>query len=376
MPQKMWPAKAKKIALPVAAVLIFAAVLLVRHFASPIDASARGQFLRFVPADATSVVFLDLKELRASPFLGHLLSWAPQPALDSEYAQFVRDTGFNYERDLDKVFLAASNHGTTSTALILAEGRFDRARIDAFLTRDGKPAQQGSLKVFALPPANPNEKPLTVCLLSPQRIAITNSENLFAALSDAVRQTGHAEWQVRFDRLAGSPVFAVIRQDPALQVALTSAAPGGIRSTQLAALVNQLQWISIAGKPDGDLLRIVADGESSSEIIASQLHELLQGIQLLAQNGLNDPKLRREMNPEERAAYLDLLKGADVQKFDRGDSKSVRLILNVTPEFLAIANLPKAEPGQNANSETQQESNQKPADKKSASQKAKAAKQK
>jgi len=372
----MWSAKAKKIALPVAAVVIFAAVLLVRHFASPIDASARGQFLRFVPADATSVVFLDLKELRASPFLVHLLSWAPQPAPDSEYAQFIRDTGFNYERDLDKVFLAVSNHGTTSSALILAEGRFDRAKIEAFLTRDAKPAQQGSLKVFTLPSANPNEKPLTVCLLSPQRIAITNSENLFAALSDAVRQTGHAEWQVRFDRLAGSPVFAVIRQDPALQQALGSVAPGGIRSPQLAALVNQLQWISIAGKPDGDLLRIVADGESSSETVASQLHELLQGIQVLAQNGLNDPKLRREMNPEERAAYLDLLKGADVQKIDRGDSKSVRLILNVTPQFLAIANLPKAELGQKSNAETSQEFKPKPADNKSASQKAKAAKQK
>ena len=368
MPQKMWFSKAKKIALLVAAVLLAAAILLVRHFYPPLDASARGQFLRFVPADATSVVFLDLQELRSSPFLAKLLSWAPQPAPDSEYAQFVRDTGFNYERDLDKLFLAISNHGTASSALILAEGKFDRAKIESFLARDGKPAQQGSLKVFVLPPANANEKPLTVSLLSPQRIAITNSENLFAALSDAVRQSGHAEWQVRFDRLAGSPVFAVIRQDPALEEALGAAAPGGFRSPQLATLVTQLQWISIAGKPDADLLRIVAEGESSSETVSTQLHELLQGIQLLAQNGLNDPKLRRDMNPDERAAYLDLLKGVDVQKIDRGDSKSVRLILNITPQFLAVATLPKPSPQPNAAKESSQpsdkNSNKKPVPKK------------
>lgn len=371
----MWTPKAKKITLLVAAVLLAAAILLIRHFYSPLDASARGQFLRFVPADATSVVFLDLQELRSSPFLAKLLSWAPQPSEDSEYAQFVRDTGFNYERDLAKVFLALSNHGNGSTALILAEGKFDRAKIEAFLAREGKPARQGSLHVFVLPPSSANEKPLTVSLLSPQRIAITNSENLFAALSDAVSQRGHAEWQVRFDRLAGSPVFAVIRQDPALQDALGAAAPGGFRSPQLAALVTQLHWISIAAKPDADLLRIVAEGESSSETVSTQLHELLQGIQLLAQNGLNDPKLRREMDPDERAAYLDLLKGADVQKIDRGDSKSVRLILNITPQFLAVANLAKPSPQPDAAKEPPQPSDKR-SNKKSVPKKTKTANQK
>src|SRR5579859_4156505 len=337
MPQKMWSAKAKKIALSTILVAALLIVLLLRHFSSPSDASARGQFLRFVPVDTTSVAFIDLNELRSSPFLASLYSWAPHPAEDSEYAQFVRDTGFNYERDLDKVFLAIANHGTTATTLALAEGTFDRAKIEAFLNRSAKTVQQGSLKVYVLP-GEASEKPLSIALLSAQRIAITNSENLFAALSDAVRQPDHTEWQARFDRMAGSPVFAVIRQDPALQTALGSAAPGGFRAPQLAALLSQLQWISIAGKPDGDLLRLVAEGECSSDSASSQLRDFLGGIQLLAQNGLNDPKLRQQMNPREREAYLELLKSADIQKLDRGDSKSVRLVLSVTPQFLAVAN--------------------------------------
>lgn len=333
----MWFSKAKKIALSTVVVALLITVLLVRHFSSPIDGSAREQFLRFVPADATSVVFIDFDELRSSPFLASLYSWASHPAEDSEYAQFVRDTGFNYERDLDKAFLAIVNHGTSPTALALAEGKFDRTKIEAFLNRSAKPVQQGSLKVYVLP-GEANGKALSVALLSAQRIAIANSENLFAALSDAVRQSDHGEWQARFDRVAGTPVFAVIRQDPALQAKFGAVTSGGFRFPQLAALLAQLQWISIAGKPEGDLLRLVAEGECPSDTASSQLRDYLQGIQLLAQNGLNDAKLRQEMNPQEREAYLELLKSADIQKLDRGDSKSVRLILSVTPQFLAVAN--------------------------------------
>ena len=333
----MWFSKAKKIALSTVVVAGLIAMALVHHFSSPIDGSARGQFLRFVPADATSVVFIDFDELRSSPFLASLYSWAPHPAEDSEYTQFVRDTGFNYERDLDKVFLAIVNHRTTSTALALAEGKFDRAKMEAFLNRSAKPAEQGSLKVYVLP-GQAHQKPLSVALLSARRIAITNSDNLFATLSNAVAQPDHAEWQARFDRLAGTPVFAIIRQDAALQAALGAAAPGGFQSPQLAAMLGQLQWVSIAGKPQGDLLRLVAEGECPSDSASSQLRDFLEGIQLLAQNGLNDPKLRQQMNREEREAYLELLKSADIQKLNRGDSRSVRLVLSVTPQFLAVAN--------------------------------------
>ena len=327
--------RTKKIGAAIAIALLFAVALLVRHFSGGIDASARGQFLRFVPVDATSVIFVDLDELRTSPFLRELKSWVPRVAEDSDYAQFVRDTGFDYERDLGKVFVAFSNRGATSSKLILAEGNFDRSKIEAYLSRTGKVVQQGSLKVYQLP-APAGGKTFCVTLFSARRIAITDSANLFAALSDAVRDAGRAEWQVRFDRVAGSPAFAVIRQDPALQQALSSATPGGFRSPQLATLLDQMQWISLAAKPDGQLLRLVIEGEVSSAAVATQTSAFLQGIQLLAQNGLNDAKLRQQMDPDEREAYLELLTSADIQKLDRGDSKSVRLALTVTPKFLAI----------------------------------------
>jgi hypothetical protein len=329
----------RKIALiSAAAVLFLAGVFLALHFSRDSDSSARHHLLQLVPADATAVIYVDADELHASPFLAELYAWAPYSIEDSEYAQFVHDTGFSYERDLKRVAVSISSHGTSTNIFAVADGKFDRKKIEAFFSRNGKSTQQGKWKVFRLN-ATANENPLLFTFLSNDRVAFANYEHFSAALSAAPSDTYHAEWNSRFERLAGSPVFAVIRQDPEMQNVLNTVAPSGFQSPQLSALLAQLQWISIAGKPDGDQLRVIADGESVAPSVTSQLNQFLQGVLLLAQNGLNDPKLRQTMKPEERQAYLELLKSADVQKIDRGEWKSVRVLLEITPKFLDITRL-------------------------------------
>ncbi len=329
--------KRKKIALAVAfAFLLVAAFLLARRFSPNSDASRRQQLLQLIPTESSAVIFLDLDQFRNSPFLAKLYSWAPLAGEDAEYAQFVRDTGFSYERDLKKLVVAISNNGTTTNLLAIADGKFDRKKIETFLNHGGQPGQQGRRKVFHLN-ATSHDKPLSLRFLSDERIAITDSENLPAALASATVESGHGEWNAHYERLAGTPLFAVFRQDPSMQNAFNSATPGALRSPQLSALLNQLQWISIAGKPEADQLRVVAEGECLSEPATSQLRDFLQGIVMLAQNGLNDPKLRKQMNPDEREAYLEILKSAEIQKIDRGEWKSVRVVLAVTPRFLDMA---------------------------------------
>jgi hypothetical protein len=327
----------KKIALlSTIAFLLIAGLFATLHFSQDSAASARQQLLQRLPTDATAVIFVDLDELRASPFLAKLFRWAPQPNADSEYAQFVHDTGFSYERDLKRLAVAISNRGSTTDLLAIADGEFDRKKIEAFLNRNGKSSQQGNWNVFRLN-ATANEKPLSFAFLANDRIAFGDFENLSAVLSTTPGDPSQAEWNARFARLAGTPLFAVIRQNSSIESALAEAAPAGFHSPQLAALLAQLQWISIAGKPESDQLRVVADGECLASPTASQLHEFLQGVLVLAQNGLNDPKLRQKMNPQERQTYLEILHSADVQKIDRGEWKSVRLVLEITPQFLDMA---------------------------------------
>src|SRR5499433_2919692 len=144
-------AQSKRISLSLVAIAVVLLASLVVFRYSPSSDSARGELLGFVPGDATSVIFIDANQLRASPFLTTLYSWAPYPAEDSEYTQFISDTGFNYERDLSQVLIAISNHGPASRTLVVAEGKFDRRKIEAYLSRTSPPVKQGSLTVFQIP---------------------------------------------------------------------------------------------------------------------------------------------------------------------------------------------------------------------------------
>jgi hypothetical protein len=85
----------------------------------------------------------------------------------------------------------------------------------------------------------------------------------------------------------------------------------------------------------------VAEGESSSDTVTHQLSDMLNGLLILVQTGLNDPKARAQINPQARAAYLDVLKSAEITRIDRQDAKAVRGVFQVTSEFLNTATLPR-----------------------------------
>src|SRR5437868_10507876 len=108
---RMQLTRAKKIAL---ALLLLSGLLLARYFSIDSSASEREQLLQLIPAGASAAIYLDANELRASSFLAKFYAWSPLGSPDSEYSQFVQDTGFSYERDLKRVAIAISNQGATS----------------------------------------------------------------------------------------------------------------------------------------------------------------------------------------------------------------------------------------------------------------------
>ena len=321
--------------LAVVAVLCSVAILGYQRWSGS-SGAARGDALALMPPDATAVLFADFDELRRAPFIADLYAWAPKPQADAEYAQFLKDTSFDYERDLDRIAIAVERHGTDSTLFAVVDGRFDHEKISAYASKSGTVAKSSGQEIFSVPVSGSARK-ISFTFLSRNRLALTDAADLGVVLSAKKRKEDQAEWRTRFERLAGSPVFAVIRQDAAAGTALAQQAPGGLSSPQLSALLDQLQWITLAGKPENDRLRIVAEGECTSEGTVRQLTDLLNGVTILAQAGLNDPKARQQLNPAAREAYLELLKSADVSKLDRGDTKSVRLVLELTPKFLEAA---------------------------------------
>jgi len=318
------------------------------------DDSARAAMLAVLPAGASTVVFADFAELHQSPFLAQLYSWAPKPQVDADYAQFLRDTGFDYERDLDRLFVVAIKRAQGTEFFLLADGRFDRKKIVVYASQSGTHDKSAGHEIFSVPVGAPpvtnangnaastenssaNPGKISFTFLSNTRMALATNANLAALLSATATGQDAKDWRERFDRLAGSPIFAVIRQDAAPGSALAARSPSGLQSPQLASLLDQLQWITVAGKPEGDHLRIVAEGESTAADSARQLADMLNGILLLAEAGLNGPQIRSQLDPQSREAFLELLKTADVSRIDRRETKSVRLVFDISPTFLTAA---------------------------------------
>jgi hypothetical protein len=295
----------------------------------------RDGVLSAMPSDASAVVFADFTELRRSPFAAEFYNWIPKNQADAEYAQFLRDTGFDYERDLDRVAGSFLKGEKDSKLFAVAEGRFDRNKLEAYAAHSGTRESRSGREIFSVALADPGHK-ISFVFLAKNKIALTDAGDIAPFLAPVPDSADTRNWRERFTRVAGSPVFAVIRQDSEAGSALASRAPGGFQSPQLATLLNQLQWITLAGKPREGAMRIVAEGECASEQTSRQLSDVLSGMLALAQAGLNGPQTRRGLDPRMRDAYLEMIKGAEVSRLDRGETKSVRAVFDVTSNFLHI----------------------------------------
>ena len=304
-----------------------------RHWSVRDRSDVREEMLSLLPPDPSTVVFLDLEQFRKSSFLPQLLAWIPHESIEEDYVKFVQATGFNYERDLDRVAIASTGKGASSTFLAIAEGRFDRKKMQEYARSFGQSIDLRGLRVFAVKLKN-STRPSFFTFLREDRIAWTNDPSYAALFLQTPGFQGKQDWQEHFARLSGSAVFAVIREDAASAAAMEKQAPGGFQSPQLATLLSQLQWVTIGGRPEENNLRVVIEGESATESVLNQLKEFLQGILIMAQAGLNGAQNRKQMDAQLREGYLGLLKSAEVEKVDRGGGKSVRVVFEITPEFL------------------------------------------
>jgi hypothetical protein len=333
-------------------VFVAAAVALLTWFwfHSP-SSTPRNALLSLMPADAQAVLFVDLQDLRSTPFFSSLLAWAPKPATDVVYRQFVQDTGFDYETDLRRIALSFQKQGSQQIVFGVADGRFNSEKIRTYARKVGASHPTNSVDTFSIPIREDGSR-ITFKFLPENRLAFTTApdlEALLASRNSAASAASEKDWRVRFARLAGSPLFVVISQDGLREAFSGNSAPqelarhatAGFASPQLSTLVAQLQWLTIAGKPENDGLRVIAEGESLDERQSKQLGDLVNGITILASSGLASTR-SSQLNAATRKSYLALLKSVEVSQIDRGDTKSVRLVFFLASQFLQSAPIPSS----------------------------------
>src|SRR5277367_1725280 len=297
-----------------------------------------------LPSDAPVIAYVDvaaLRKLQNSPLAAVLGLTSPGPQADREYAAFVRDTGFDYQRDLDHAGVAMwpAGFGTPNNVLgddrvlSIADGRFDQQKIKAYALRTGRATTSGAHEVLEVP-GNP---PVSVEFLSPTRIALAgghNANELLARVSPNASSSASRgpAMQSRIQRVAGAPMFAVARTDRLPQ---SIYAPLH-NSAQLEQIARSVEAITLAGQPDRDNLKITIDAECDALKNAVQLAFLLETGKMAGSMALSDPRTRRQLTKEQFVFLEALLNHAAIDH----QNKIVRITLEITPDMLTAAPAP------------------------------------
>jgi hypothetical protein len=325
----------RSVAAALAACTIVAGGLFYLSFArgKTANASPAPELLSALPAGAPTLVYLDLAAMRASSFYQHRPDKGPIAIPNQDYSDFVRSTGFDFEKDLDRVVVAAwpapSSKEPTKN-VVIAEGRFDRAKIRDYAARKGKLDHQQGREVFLFP-AKDQMGMSSITFLDDHRIALvagTSIAPLFAANSNDPAVDPARE---RAARLDGAAMFAITRMPPIPD----NAGAGGMQgaaSAQLMSLARSVQWVTLAVRPEGDNLRISLEGECDNGTDALQLKSALELMRMFARAGLENSKPNQSMDKATLAMLQTLLTSAEVTQA----AERVRILVELTPDVFKL----------------------------------------
>jgi hypothetical protein len=289
-----------------------------------LQADSLPDMVALAPADSTMIMAADLGALRSSAILQKLQAAAPSPTFDKDYTDFVAATGFDYQRDLDRVVMAVRSEPVKQT-IIFAEGHFDRQKIGQYVLRTGKSENHNGHTVYMMPSTTPGQS-VYLTFLEGNRLAMSYGNDLSPVLAGAHAPLDPALDQ-RISRVSGSPFFAVVK------VPDTSSAPTGSAANPMAAFL-KLRWVSFAARPEASDVIFSIEGECDSPEQAQKVAAGLEFFRTLMRGELADPKARGEMTDEQSAAINRFLTAANIIN----EAGRVRLLLTVTPDMIPAPN--------------------------------------
>jgi hypothetical protein len=303
------------------------------------NASPAPDLVSSLPTGAPTLVYLDLAAMRASSFYQHRPDKGPIAVPNQDYADFMRSTGFDFEKDLDRVVVASwpapsSKEPTKNVAI--AEGRFDRAKIRDYAAQKGKLDHQQGREVFLFP-GKDRMGMSSMTFLDDHRLALVTGPNiapLFAANSNDPAATDPA--RERAARLDGAAMFMITRVPPIPD----NAGAGGMQgaaSAQLMSLARSVQWVTLAARAEGDDLRISLEGECDSSTDALQIKSALELMRMFARAGLENAKPSQSMDKATLAMLQSLLTSAEVTQA----AERVRILVELTPDVFKLGQTSK-----------------------------------
>jgi hypothetical protein len=291
-------------------------------------ASPNPALLDALPGAESTLVYLDLAAMRGSSFYQHRPDKGPITVPNQDYADFVRSTGFDFEKDLDRAAIAIwPAPAGKSRSVAIAEGRFDQAKIRDYARRQGRIDHQRGREVFLFPTGAQGNW-TSAFFLGEHRLALASGQSIDPLFAGHSSDSAADPVRERASRLDGAAAFAISHvpptpDDPA------NGAPQGSPNSQLMALARSVRWITLALRPEGDNLRVSLEGECDNGEDARELQSALEVLRAFGRMGLDSPKTRQSMSPAALASLQSVLKSAEVTQ----SAERVRVLVELTPEI-------------------------------------------
>jgi hypothetical protein len=290
-----------------------------------------------LPPGAPTLVYLDLAAVRASSFYQHRPDKGAIAIPNQDYADFVSSTGFNFENDLDRVVVASwpAAGDEHRKNVVIADGRFDHAKIRDYALRKGKLDHQQGRDVFLFT-AGDRTGISAITFLDDHRIALVAGPSIAPLFAARSGDPAADQARDRAARLDGAAAFLISQVPPVPD----NAAAGGGQAAQLASLARSLRWVTLAASPEGEDVRVSLEGECDNAAGARQLQSGLELLRMFGRAGLDGPKTRASMDPAELAMLQSLLTNAEITQA----AEHVRILLEITPDVWHLSGPAKTQP--------------------------------
>lgn len=292
-----------------------------------------------LPPGAPALVYADLSEIRQSSFYKQRPDHGPITVPNRDYADFVRSTGFDFEKDLDRVGVASWPAGpgrAEQQVILVADGRFDRRKIRDYALHNGKTDRQQGREVFLFPTDSPAHWN-TLSFLNDREIAIVSGPSITPLLAnpgdEAQRQTDPAREHAK--RVAGAAMFAIMKVPPIPE----GPASGGVGPSKLMELARSVQWLTLAARPEGNFMRVSLEGDCLSATDAHELAATLEVARMISSASLDKSSRQPNVDAATLDFYQGVLKNAEINTSE----ERVRVRLEVGPELFKIGNPPKTQ---------------------------------
>ncbi|HSB75470.1 MAG TPA: hypothetical protein VLC12_07470 [Terriglobales bacterium] len=303
----------------IAAVLVV--IVILRKQAPPEPA-------RLLPG-ADAFAYVDLKWVRRLDRLGQV----PPVAHDPEYDDFIKQTGFQFERDLDEAAFAVHYPGTPAAAgsemrfTEVFTGRWNSNRVGGYLRKLARSVDEyRGVQIFDIPLEG---RTVRVAMLSVGTVAVSNADDpqIIRGIIDRSRKLaspfgGPALLRRYYKRLPfGSLAWAIVSNPAQLQ-------PGQITDLLLPADYRELLSgsVLVASARFLRAIHIRADAFYQNEARASQLTEKL-GALLTIFHGLQPSIASAGPGDKDVTTFFDSLK-------IKQDSAQVTLTATVPLDFI------------------------------------------